>query len=250
MSDNVEQATLLAKIDELALSEQIKKTFTSPRSFLEHPLTLLVAGFIFTGVIGTLFSWRIQAHDSGRADETRHYQSSTKAVADFSNALYLRYVRAGMVKAALSRGASVDEVRHRKELYDEALVQQESNVMSSFLLIREALKKQDYDDWEVQYDRALKPLLSNLDGSLTKATDDYLQQSKARNQHQTIDLSQANIDYKDVVNCEYALVNGMFLTLSTKQYVTDTKKTIATQEEALEEVQIRCRSNRNQPQTP
>jgi hypothetical protein len=249
--DTVEQATLRKKIEELALSEEIKGSFRSPRSFWEHPLTLLAAGFIFTGIIGTLFSWRIQAHDSERTEETRHYQSSTKSVVDFSNALYLRYVRAGMVKSALSRGATADEIRYRKQLYDDALVQQESSVMGSILLIREAVKKQDYDDWEVQYDRRLKPLLRNLDDSLTKATDSYLQQLKIGNRQPTVDLSQTNYDYKDVINCEYALVNGIFLTLSTKQYVTDdAKRTIATQEEALEEVQNRCQSSRTQPQVP
>jgi hypothetical protein len=248
--NTLEQGTLRKKIEELALSEEIKKSFRSPRSFWEHPLTLLLIGFMFTGVIGTLFSWRIQSHDSARTEETRHYESSTKAVVDFSNALYLRYVRAGMVKAALSRGATADEVRYRKQLYDEALVQQESDMLSSFLLIRDALKKQDYDDWEVQYDHRLKPLLSNLDDSLTKATDDYLRQLKTSDQRPTIDLSQTNFDYKDVVNCEYAFVNGIFLTLSTKQYVTDAKRTIATQDEALEEIKNRCQSTRTEPQHP
>jgi uncharacterized membrane protein YhiD involved in acid resistance len=108
-------------------------------------------------IIRAIISWIIQAHESDRAEETRHYQSSTKTTTDFSNALYTRYVRASMLKSALARpDASPEEVRHRKELYDEALVQQESTVMSDFLFIREALKKQDYDEWEDRYGRDLR----------------------------------------------------------------------------------------------
>ncbi len=78
------------------------------RSRWEHPLTLLVIGFLFTGVLGTLISSTIQSRqlqrdrerqklDAEHDQETRHYESSTKAIVDFSNALYLRYVRAGML---------------------------------------------------------------------------------------------------------------------------------------------------------
>jgi hypothetical protein len=237
--------SLRKKIEELSLSEQIKQSFQPSKSVWEHPLTLLVVGFVFTGLIGAIISWIIQSHETDRAEETRHYQSSTKTTTDLSNALYMRYVRASMLKSALARpGASPEEVRHRKELYDEALVQQESTVMSNFLFVREALKKQDYDEWEDRYGRDLKPLLNNLDNSLTAATDEYFLQIKSGKEHPAIDLSVADSDYKDVNNCEYAFVNGIFLTLSTKQYVTDAKKVIATQEEALQEVTDRCQSTR------
>jgi hypothetical protein len=270
--DSAEATKLRSTIEDLVFSNQIKISFERPRSFWEHPLTILIIGFFFTGVLGTGISMIVQLQQANRehqrrvddaktehkrqavdaekerlrqAEETRHYQSSTKAVTDFSNALYLRYVRADMVIAAISRQSLPEEIAHRKELYDQALVQQEANLLSSQLLIREALKTQEYDDWEVLYLQRLKPLLANLDGSLTDATDAYLHQYKRDGELPRIDLSVARGDYANVRNCEFALVNGIFLTLSTRQYVVaDNRKVISTQEQALDEVRSRCNSPR------
>jgi hypothetical protein len=305
--DIVEATKLRSTIEELVLSNQIKVSFERPRSPWEHPLTLLFIGFLFTGVLGTWISVRVQsqqadrehnrriddaetehrhqasdaekerqrrlddvgteqrrqaaeterehvrqaaetereyqrqAADARHAEDTRHYQSSTKAVTDFSNSLYLRYVRADMVIAAIRRETLPQEIAHRKELYDESLVQQEANLLSSQLLIREALKTQEYDEWEVLYLQRLKPLLTNLDDSLTEATDAYLHQYKKDGKPPEINLSVVRSDYANVRNCEFSLVNGIFLTLSTRQYVVaDNRRVISTQEQALDEVRSRC----------
>ncbi len=220
------------------------------RSRWEHPLTLLVIGFLFTGVLGTLISSTIQSRqlqrdrerqklDAEHDQETRHYESSTKAIVDFSNALYLRYVRAGMLKSALSRGASSAEIRHRKELYDEALVQQESTVLSSHLLIREALKEQDYDDWETHYQYALKPRLSLLDKKLTSITDAYLHNPKQGVRMFDSDLNSVNELYDQVRVCNSAIVNAIFRSLSSKQYLSG-KTVIDTQQKAKNDVNTQC----------
>jgi len=237
-------------ISDLGLTEKLRKIFQTPRSRWEHPLALLVIGFFFTGVLGTLLSFTVQTQqakrerarqilDAQHAEDTQHYQSSTRAVVDFSDSLYLRYVRAGMLKSALARGASSKEIRYRKEQYDEALVRQESTALSSHLLIREALKEQDYDDWETGYQYALKPRLNLLDKDLTIASDAYLKGSKKTSKLIQAKLKDASKVYTEVRVCNSALVNAIFRSLSSKQYLSGTK-VIDTQQKAKADLNEQC----------
>ncbi len=155
----------------------------------------------------------------------------------------MRYICAmfgpGCLKSALSRGASSAEIRHRKDLYDEALVQQESTVLSSHLLIREALKEQDYDDWETHYQYALKPRLSLLDKKLTSITDAYLHNPKQGVRMFDSDLNSVNELYDQVRVCNSAIVNAIFRSLSSKQYLSG-KTVIDTQQKAKDDVNTQC----------
>jgi hypothetical protein len=237
------------KLEELYFSEALKRSFERKRSLWEHPLTLLVIGFLLTGVVGTGISLSFrsrqasqerdrQENDAKREMETRHYEASTKAVVDLSNALYLRYVRAGMLKSALSRGAPVGDVQRRKELYDEALVQQEATVLTSHLLIREALVEQDYNYWERKYQYALKPRLSLMDKELTDITDTYVRQRKS-GQLPASRFSCTNQLYEEVRVCDATLVNAIFRSLSSKQYLSG-KTVVKTEEEAKHDVDSYC----------
>jgi hypothetical protein len=248
--DDLEDPFLRQTIERIRLTEEIKKSFEHPRSFWEHPLTLLFIGFLFSGVLGAMISMTVQSqlatrererqtNDAQRAEDTRRYQSSTKALTDFSNALYLRYVRAGMLKSALTRQTSATEIRHRKELYDEALVEQEGTVLSSHLLIREALKEQDYDDWEIDYQRALKPRLSSLDEELTRITDAYLRRPTLGKNQLSADLKLVDVLYDQIRTCNSAIVNAIFRSLSSKQYLSG-KTVIDTQQKAKEDVNAQC----------
>lgn len=247
---NKTDASLPNPIDPTPSHEPTNLSSAPSRSVWEHPMTLLLLGFLLTGVLGTLISAKVQSRaaetererhklELERDQETRHYESSTKALVDFSNALYVRYVRAGMLKSALSRGAPVAEVRHRKELYDEALVQQETTVLSSHLLIREALKEQDYDYWESHYQNALKPRLSDLDKKLTTVTDAYL--SRPKKGIQLFNKDSASIDelYAEVRVCDSAIVNAVFRSLSSKEYLSG-DKVIDTQQKAKDDVIAQC----------
>jgi hypothetical protein len=229
----------------------LKKPIGRPRSFWEHPLTLLIVGFLLSGVLGTGISFSIQSEqaraeakrqeaEAQRERDVRHYEASMRAVIDFSNSLYARYVRAGMLKSAIQRHDSADEIKRRKFLYDEALVQQESQMLGNLLLIREALKEQDYDKWENEYEYALKPRLSALDSELTDLTDESLA-SKFRSEGRTARLLCVNELYVQVRTCDSAIVNAVFSSLSAKQYLSGTI-VIDSQRKAEADVEAHCPS--------
>jgi len=248
MADDLEEDSPKHEKNEV-IHVVLKKPPDRPRSKWEHPLTLLVVGFLLSGVLGTWITMTVQSReaeresvrredDARRDKELRHYESSTKAVVDFSNALYLRYVRAGMLKSALARASSPDEIRQRKLQYDEALVQQESTVLSSHLLFREALKEQDYDDWEADYQYGLKPRLSNLDKQLTELTDEYLRHPH-RSNPASARMRCVNDLYDQTRKCDSAIVNAIFRSLSSRQYLSG-GIVIDTQQKAKADVMAQC----------
>ena len=91
-------------------------------------MTITIVSFVLTGIIGACISYVIQKRSAENDRAAAHYQSSTTAIAAFSDLIYKRFTRAGLLKSALKRGADKSEVLERKRLYDEAVVSQESEL--------------------------------------------------------------------------------------------------------------------------
>jgi hypothetical protein len=202
---------------------------------LRHPLTIVVVGFVLSGIVGVRLTSSIQQHQAETERDVRHYETSTTAIVAFSNSIYKRYVRAGLLKSALSRNASPEEVKHRKELYDEALADQESTILGYHLLIREALKEQDYDDFERYYQYALKPRLDLLDRVLTESVDEYLR----THSDQGVKLACANKVYAQVVVCNSAITNSVFRSVSSKRYLSG-QQVVDTEQKAKTDLAVGC----------
>jgi hypothetical protein len=81
-------------------------------------------------------------------------------------------------------------------------------------MIREALQQHQYSSFESLYDDRVRPAFHRLDDLLTAATDRYLVNPRADISYE--DIKQA---YDDSRNCGYALINLVFLEVSSKQYV-------------------------------
>jgi hypothetical protein len=63
-------------------------------------------------VTASVGAWLAHAYSS--------YQNRRQAIETIANLVYERRTRAGMVASAIRRGADVEEIRHRKQAYDEA----------------------------------------------------------------------------------------------------------------------------------
>jgi hypothetical protein len=232
------------------IKDSIRKTLDKPRSRLEHPLTLVIVSFVLTGLIGTGISLIFQRNEAQRERQRqdaqseqerdiRHYETSTRAIVAFSDSIYSRYVRAGLLKSALARRASVKEILHRKELYDEALVSQESQVLGMHLLIREALREQDYDDFERYYQFGLKPRLSLLDKVLTKLVDEYVNDPISTKTTLDSHLPCVTELYDQVLVCSSAVTNAVFRSVSSRRYLSG-KQVIDTEQKAKADVERGC----------
>jgi hypothetical protein len=107
-------------------------------AFLRHPLVLLIAGFILTGVIGTLIGRYFAVREEAvRASNTR-FDASAKAVRDFAVFAHAPPVRALSFSSAVENKASTEDLRGLKLSYDDAYTIWQINLQSVLLSVRRA----------------------------------------------------------------------------------------------------------------
>jgi len=99
------------------------------------------------------------------------YQNRRTAIEAIANLVYERRTRAGMVASAIRRGADLDEVRHRKQAYDEAYVDWNKNVMRNLFAIRAAAGDLKFSSLEPIFEDHLIAVMADVDRCITKAYD-------------------------------------------------------------------------------
>jgi len=130
------------------------------RQLIVFALASAVINGIITASVG---AWLAQTYNT--------YQSRRDAIAAIARLVYERRTRAGMVASAIRRGAETDEVRHRKQAYDEAYVDWNKNVMLNLFAIREAAGDLNVSALEPVFEDYLVAALADVDRCITKAYD-------------------------------------------------------------------------------
>ncbi len=141
------------------------------RSLIKHArLTrrqLIVFALVSAGINGvitaTVGSWLAQAYAK--------HQNRRQSVEKIVNLVYERRTRAGLLASAIRRNADVEEVRHRKQAYDEAYVDWNKNVMINLFAMREVAGDLKFTSLEPVFEDNLVSALADVDRCLTKAYD-------------------------------------------------------------------------------
>ena len=122
------------------------------------------ASAILNGIItASVGAWLAQTYAS--------YQSRRQAIETIAHLVYERRTRAGMVASAIRRNADIEEVRHRKQAYDEAYVDWNKNVMLNLFAIREADGDLKFSALEPLFEDHLIAAMADVDRCITKAYD-------------------------------------------------------------------------------
>lgn len=130
------------------------------RQLLVFALASAVINGIITASVG---AWLAQTYST--------YQSRRAAIETIAHLVYERRTRAGMVVSAIRRNADVEEVRHRKQAYDEAYVDWNKNVMLNLFAIREAAGDLKVSSLEPVFEDHLVAAMADVDRCVTKAYD-------------------------------------------------------------------------------
>ena len=126
----------------------------------------LVSAAINGIVTATVGAWLAQTYSQ--------YQSRRTSVENIGNLFYARRTRAGMVASSLRRNAALDEVVHRKQAYDEAYVDWNTNIRKNLFVIRDVMGQANFSKLEQSFEDDLVGALSDIDRCLTKAFDERI----------------------------------------------------------------------------
>ena len=220
-------------------SETADRLRSTGSSVLRHPLAVAVITVL---LVIAAASWLLSAAQRRRADAEAaagRREAAIQAITGLSDAIYLRHIRAGMLKSALTRGAAPEEVRRRKELYDEALVTHESRTAGRQLAFRDAIDQQAYAVYEKHYIDGLKPRINMVDTLLTELTDEYLKKPTQPVMRDNPKAEHLDTAYKQVLDCNWGVTNWLFMALTSRPYISGIA-TIRTVAEAEKDLNERC----------
>ena len=98
-------------------------------------------------------------------------QTRRTSIDGLASLLYDRRTRAGLVVSSLRRNAEIDELRHRKQAYDEAYVDWNKNLRQNLFAIRDVMGESTFATLEQDFETYLVAPLSKMDSCVTRGYD-------------------------------------------------------------------------------
>jgi hypothetical protein len=128
-----------------------------------NPLALAVLGFVLTGILGAIFTHKLDSNAKRREEEAASRMRAFGAVREISDLLYERRVRSVMYASTLEHGAREAEVTPAKKAYEDAFARWNAKLQSNTFEIREItgnIGRRERSPLEEQFLKYLQPLLN------------------------------------------------------------------------------------------
>lgn len=131
------------------------------------------------------------------------------SIESFTQGIYARLARASLLKSALKRNLSEDEILKRKYEYDEEFFNWNKHQQSNLLLIRSTLEMREYSNFEDSIQKYLViDIFQPLDRCLTQAYDYRIKYKTASNH--ILQRCESDELINRALNCGYAVTNELF----------------------------------------
>ncbi len=187
--------------------QNLSEKEAKPKELSRHPLTVVVFGFLLTGVAGTLFS---NYYNDKQIERDRFFKITAArrlAIQDFARLIYHRRTRAAMLASSFLRLAPLEEVKERKRLYDDAFVDWDSRIQANLFLIRSVMESEGYSNFEYHVEFRLVPIFREIDKCLTQAYDQRLINESPQ---ETLKSCQIRTILQHSLDCSYAITDQLF----------------------------------------
>ncbi len=131
------------------------------------------------------------------------------AIQNFSKAIYERRARAELLASSIKRNVSIEEIKYRKTLYDEAFFNWNANHQSNLLLVRKVLGDKEYSEFESMIEfHLVTKIFTPLDSCLTKAYDFRVKEGK--NGKAIYANCKGSTLLQQALDCGYALTDELY----------------------------------------
>jgi hypothetical protein len=197
-----------------------RSTWRRVGTALKHPIGAALLAFFLTGIAATLFSKWLDELSKAHELEIAAQRRAIESVADVTNLLYERRMRASMLASAISRGADVTEIRDRKKLYDDVFVRYNATLQSNMFRIREIFHTSDYTRFESLLEGPVHVLFAMDDACLTASYDAAISKDAMTNKTAKDTLSKCPSDaqvplsiktiHQTLLDCEYAYTDALY----------------------------------------
>jgi len=202
-------------IDKLITDEvlriRIGKIFNEPKKskwerIFSHPLSIVIVGFLLTGIIGTGLSYYINSNQLKGQEIKARKENGILAINKISEMMYQRYTAAALLASSLKRNSAVEELKERKKMYDDAYFRWNTNILIIELTVRGLTSDTVYSKIEGKIEHCLKDHFSNIDQYLTDGYDARLEKRTWQ-----YDSTFAKNELQDCLNCSYTIINYLWI---------------------------------------
>jgi hypothetical protein len=195
------------------------------RQLIVFALASAVINGIITASVG---AWLAQTYSK--------YQARRAAIETIAHLVYERRTRAGMVASSIRRNAEIDEIRQRKQAYDEAYVDWNKNVMLNLIAIREAAGDLNVSSLEPVFEDHLIAAMADQDRCVTKAYD-----ARIANQDAKLILEECRMAtlHQYVLDCGATFTNELYK-MTEPTFVPFTGQFAKTKELAEKRIRSYC----------
>lgn len=176
-------------------------------SFLRHPLTAILIGFLLTGLIGAWLSYYYNLKQMDRERALDNIVARRQAAQDFARFIYERRTRAELLSSAFRRQAQMEEIISRKKQYDESYASWGSNLQANLLIIRSLVESLNYSEFEYDVEFYLVPIFRRIDQCLTAAYDLCVAN---KNYLSALDKCDMVNELQLALDCGYAITDELF----------------------------------------
>ena len=193
-----------------AASVSVQHGREQPTDITRHPLIIALVSFALTGVLGASLTFLI-GQQSKQIELSRTETLDRKTtIVTLSRFIYDRRVRAEMLASSIKRRAPIEEIKHRKQMYDDSYVRWNVEIKANLFSIRNALGEIDYTFAEQILENSLvNNAFRPLDACVTGAYDKVLAGKSDEAAAQLVHCDSTKL-LGIVTGCGYAVTDELY----------------------------------------
>jgi hypothetical protein len=201
---------------------------------LTHPLGIVFITFLLTGVVATAFAKWLDNLSKAHEVELAAQQRAVDSVRNITDLIYERRTRGVLLSSSIKRNATLDEIKQRKQAYDDVFVRYNSTLQSNMFRIRDIFHTADYTRFEVLLEERIQPLFVSQDRCLTSAYDSGISTNDAKRKSALdvlVDCNKGNPPSVSIgkieqvlLDCSYAFTDALFHVVQSSDWPQGTDR--------------------------
>jgi hypothetical protein len=179
------------------------------RSWLSHPLTTMIVGFLLTGVLGTALTQNFMDRREREKLRSQAVIARKEAVKELSELMAARQLHAQLFVEAIESGASSEEIAQRKAEHQEAYETWRTRRASTMLLARDLMSDAHYRDFVQFVDiRLVENTFVPIRGCISDA---FLKSKERKSALTAIERCDVNGLIQRSIKCGDAIVETLYV---------------------------------------
>ncbi|AMM52432.1 hypothetical protein TH61_16270 [Rufibacter sp. DG15C] len=202
-------------ISDEEIRQRVRQMFGEPKQskidkLSRHPLATMFVGFLLTWGIGGILTGKISAYQLENQKKIEQVkvkrEEGLKAIKEITELMYTRYTVSVLLASSLKRNAPLEELKERKNRYDDIYLKWNSSIQNTQFTIRGLMDDSAYSELESVLEFGLVAHFNNVDKVITNGYDMRLKRDSP-----VYDSLYIKKELAACLDCSYAISNYLWM---------------------------------------